>query len=165
MRKSNGFTISGRPVIDELALQGDPNAFRFNKPVIEELDFSFSGLKTSFLYFVRDQIKENADFVETRKADLCASLQKVISEILIDKLIRASKLTGIKHIALAGGVSANSFLRNALIIEAEKRSWSIYLPELKFTTDNAAMIAVAGYYKYLKGEFAPQSIAPVARVI
>jgi N6-L-threonylcarbamoyladenine synthase len=163
--KVMGLPYPGGPVIDKLSLQGDPGAFKFNKPVIEELDFSFSGLKTSFLYFIRDQIKVNADFVETRKADLCASLQRTISEILIDKLVRASKLTGIKHVAIAGGVSANSSLRNALICEGEKRNWSFYLPELKYTTDNAAMIAIAGYYKYLKGEFAPQSIAPVARVI
>jgi len=160
-----GLPYPGGPYIDKMSQQGNPKAFKFNKPIIEELDFSFSGLKTSFLYFIRDQIHKDAEFIENRKADLCASLQYTIIEILIDKLLKASKLTGIKEIAIAGGVSANSGLRNYLILEAEKRNWSVYLPDIKLTTDNAAMIAITGYYKYLKGDFASQNIAPVARVI
>jgi N6-L-threonylcarbamoyladenine synthase len=163
--KVMGLPYPGGPVIDKLAKEGDPLAFKFSKPIIEELDFSFSGLKTSFLYFLRDRIKEDADFVENRKADLCASLQKTIIDILMDKLVKASELTGIKEIALAGGVSANSGLRNSVKQIAEKRKWSLYLPELKFTTDNAAMIAITGYYKFLANEFASQDIAPVARMI
>ncbi len=139
-------------------------AFKFSKPVIDDLDFSFSGLKTSFLYFLRDQLKINPEFIENNKNDLCASLQTSIIQILLDKLVTASKLTGIKEIAIAGGVSANSGLRNALILEGEKRNWNLYIPEFKFTTDNAAMIAITGYYKYLAGEFAAQDIAPVARM-
>jgi N6-L-threonylcarbamoyladenine synthase len=163
--KVMGLPYPGGPAIDKMAQQGDPNAFKFSKPVIEELDFSFSGLKTSFLYFLRDQLKENADFIEARKADLCASLQQTIITILLDKLRKASKLTGINQIALAGGVSANSGLRAAALKEAEKLGWTIYIPELKFTTDNAAMVAITGYYKFLAGQFASQDITPVARVI
>ena len=162
--KVMGLPYPGGPVIDKLAKEGNPNAFKFNKPKIEDLDFSFSGLKTSFLYFLRDQSKHNANFVEQNKADLCASLQKTIVDILMDKLIKASQLTGIKQIALAGGVSANSGIRNAVVNEAEKRNWETYLPEFKFTTDNAAMIAITGYYKFMAGEFASHSITPVARM-
>lgn len=163
--KVMGLPYPGGPVIDRLAQQGNEKAFKFNKPNIEELDFSFSGLKTSFLYFLRDQIQNNTDFIENNKADLCASLQSTIIQILVDKLVKASRLTGIKQIALAGGVSANSGLRNAVLHEAEKRKWETYIPEFKFTTDNAAMIAITGYYKYLAGQFASHNIAPVARVI
>jgi N6-L-threonylcarbamoyladenine synthase len=163
--KVMGLPYPGGPAIDKMAQLGDPNAFKFSKPVIEELDFSFSGLKTSFLYFLRDQLKENADFIEARKADLCASLQQTIITILLDKLRKASKLTGISQIAMAGGVSANSGLRAAALKEAEKLGWTIYIPDLKFTTDNAAMVAITGYYKFLAGQFASQDIAPVARVI
>jgi N6-L-threonylcarbamoyladenine synthase len=159
-----GLPYPGGPVIDKLAQQGDPEAFKFNKPVIDELDFSFSGLKTSFLYFLRDQLREDATFIDRRKNDLCASLQQTIVDILLDKLVKASKLTGIKQIALAGGVSANSGLRNAVEKEADKRKWSLYLPEFRFTTDNAAMIAIAGYYKYLAGQFASHDIAPLAKM-
>ncbi len=160
-----GLPYPGGPEVDKLAQQGNENAFKFSKPVIDELDFSFSGLKTSFLYFLRDQLKDNADFIESRKADLCASLQNTIIKILLDKLIRASKLTGIRQIALAGGVSANSGLRTATMKEAEKQRWSLFMPELKFTTDNAAMVAITGYYKFLAGQFASHDITPVARVI
>ena len=163
--KVMGLPYPGGPVIDKLAQAGDSKAFKFNKPQMDELDFSFSGLKTSFLYFLRDRLKENTDFIVQRKEDLCASLQTAIIEILLDKLVKASKLTGIKQIALAGGVSANSGLRNAVTIEGVKRNWELFIPEFKFTTDNAAMIAITGYYKYLAGQFASQDIAPVARVI
>jgi N6-L-threonylcarbamoyladenine synthase len=162
--KVMGLPYPGGPVIDKLAKEGNALAFKFSKPVIDDLDFSFSGLKTSFLYFLRDQLKINPEFIENNKTDLCASLQTSIIQILLDKLATASKLTGIKEIAIAGGVSANSGLRNALILEGEKRNWNLYIPEFKFTTDNAAMIAITGYYKYLAGEFAAQDIAPVARM-
>lgn len=163
--KVMGLPYPGGPIIDKLAQQGNPKAFKFAKPQIEELDFSFSGLKTSFLYFLRDQLKENADFIQQRKEDLCASLQNAIVEILIDKLVKASKMTGIKQVALAGGVSANSGLRNATIAEGAKRKWNLFIPEFKFTTDNAAMIAITGYFKYKAGLFANQDIAPITRVI
>ncbi len=159
-----GLPYPGGPEIDKLAKAGDINAFKFNKPVIADLDFSFSGLKTSFLYFLRNQIQENTDFIELRKNDLCASLQNTIIEVLLDKLVKASELTGINRIAIAGGVSANSGLRNALINEAAKHKWKLFIPKLKFTTDNAAMIAIAGYYKYLAGRFASYDITPVARI-
>jgi len=159
-----GLPYPGGPIVDKLAQLGDPDAFKFNKPVVDDLDFSFSGLKTSFLYFLRDQLQEDSTFIESRKNDLCASLQQTIVEMLTDKLVKASKLTGIKQIALAGGVSANSSLRNAIMKESEKRKWSIFLPEFKFTTDNAAMIAIAGYYKYIAGQFASHDIAPLAKM-
>ncbi|MBQ5639154.1 MAG: tRNA (adenosine(37)-N6)-threonylcarbamoyltransferase complex transferase subunit TsaD, partial [Alistipes sp.] len=127
-------------------------------------NYSFSGLKTSFLYTLRDAVQENPDFIEQHKADLCASLQSTIIEILLKQLVRVSKDTGIRDIAIAGGVSANSGLREAIVAEGKKRRWCTFLPELKFTTDNAAMIAMAGYHRYQKGEFAPLDIAPVARL-
>lgn len=161
--KVMGLPYPGGPIIDKLASEGNPKAFKFAKPQIEDLDFSFSGLKTSFLYFLRDKVKEDTSFIENNKADLCASLQATIIDILLDKIIKASKLTGIKNIAVAGGVSANSGLRNAIGLEGEKRNWKLFLPALRFTTDNAAMIAITGYYKYLNGEFANHNIAPVAR--
>jgi N6-L-threonylcarbamoyladenine synthase len=163
--KVMGLPYPGGPMIDKLAKDGDANAFKFSKPQIQDLDFSFSGLKTSFLYFLRDHTKDNPDFIELHKADLCASLQVAINNILIEKLAKAAKLTGIKQITLAGGVSANSGLRQAMKEEAEKRKWDLFVPDFKFTTDNAAMIAITGYYKYLANEFAAQDIAPVARVI
>ena len=154
----------GGPVVDKLAAQGNPLAFSFAKPLPQGLDFSFSGLKTSFLYFLRDRINENPNFIEENKTDLCASLQHTIVSILVDKLVSASKQTGIKEIALAGGVSANSGLRNAVVSLGEKMGWNVFIPEFKFTTDNAAMIAIAGYFKFLKGQFASQDIAPMARM-
>ena len=163
--KVMGLPYPGGPVIDKLAQTGNPKAYKFSKPSIDELDFSFSGLKTSFLYFLRDQIKENTAFIEEHKEDLCASLQSTIIEILLDKLVKASKMTGIKNIALAGGVSANSGLRNAVLEEGTRRKWNLFIPEFKFTTDNAAMIAITGYYKYQAGLFASQDIAPVARIM
>ena len=163
--KVMGLPYPGGPMIDKLAKEGNANAFKFSKPLINDLDFSFSGLKTSFLYFLRDRVKENPEFIEHNKADLCASLQHSIVNILIEKLAKAAKLTGIKQIALAGGVSANSGLRQAVKEEAEKRNWDLFVPEFKFTTDNAAMIAITGYFKYLIKEFASQDIAPLARMI
>ena len=162
--KVMGLPYPGGPVIDKLAKEGDAKAFRFAKPRIEGFNYSFSGLKTSFLYTLRDRVAEEPDFIEKNKADLCASLQKTIVDILLDKLVKASKETGIKDIAIAGGVSANSGLRNGIVAEGEKRGWRTFLPEFKFTTDNAAMIALAGYYRYLDNEFSTLDVAPVARL-
>ncbi len=158
-----GLPYPGGPFIDRLAGEGDPNAFQFSKPRIQGLDFSFSGLKTSFLYFLRDRLKEDENFVESNMNSLCASLQRTIIEILIAKLVRASKETGIREIGIAGGVSANSGLRSAVMTEAAKRQWNVFLPELRYTTDNAAMIGITGYYKYLQGEFTDHSVTPLAR--
>jgi N6-L-threonylcarbamoyladenine synthase len=161
--KLMGFPYPGGPYIDKLAAEGNNKAFRFAKPKIKALDFSFSGLKTNFLYFLRDRLAENPDFIEKNKADLCASIQCTIIDILIDKLVKASKETGIKEIGIAGGVSANSGLRDALKHEGLIRGWNIFIPELKYTTDNAAMIGITGYYKYLKHEFTDQTVSPLAR--
>jgi N6-L-threonylcarbamoyladenine synthase len=151
------------PMIDKLAAEGNKNAFSFAKPSVRGLDFSFSGLKTSFLYFLRDKLKEDAEFIKNNRADLCASLQDTIITILIGKLVKASQQTGIKEVGIAGGVSANSGLRNALIREGGKRRWNLFIPPLSYTTDNAAMVAIAGYYKYLRGEFTDQDVVPLAR--
>jgi N6-L-threonylcarbamoyladenine synthase len=151
------------PAIDKLASGGNKKAYSFSKPSVKGLDFSFSGLKTSFLYFLRDRLKEDAEFIENNRADLCASLQDTITSILISKLVKASQLTGIKEVGIAGGVSANSGLRNGLAREGEKRGWNIFLPPFKYTTDNAAMIGITGYYKYLRREFTGQNAVPLAR--
>jgi N6-L-threonylcarbamoyladenine synthase len=158
-----GLTYPSGPLIDKLAREGNSNAFRFAKPHVKGLDFSFSGLKTSFLYFLRDRLKEDPDFIEKNKADLCASLQHTIISILISKTVAASQQTGITEIGIAGGVSANSGLRDAMKNEAEKRNWNLFIPEFRFTTDNAAMIGITGYYKYLRGEFSGHDIIPLAR--
>lgn len=162
--KVMGLPYPGGPVIDRLAKEGDPKAFRFARPHVEGYDYSFSGLKTSFLYTLRDAVAKDPEFIERHKADLCASLQTTIVEILLDKLIRASKETGIRDIAIAGGVSANSGLRNGITETGARRGWRTFLPEFKFTTDNAAMIALAGYYRYMNGNIATLDIAPVARL-
>lgn len=159
-----GLPYPAGPEIDKLSVQGDRDSFQFNKPRIKDLDFSFSGLKTSFLYFVRDKVKDDKEFVRKRKPDLCASLQKTIIDILLNKLIKASEKTGISNIGVAGGVSANSALRNTLTNEAQKRGWDIYFPEFNFATDNAAMIAITGYFKFKKGLFSSLDIAPLARM-
>jgi len=160
-----GLPYPGGPLIDKLAKEGNPEAFKFSEPKIPGLDYSFSGLKTSFLYFIRDNIKDNPDFVEENKSDICASIQHTIIKVLMAKLKRAAKETGIKEIAVAGGVSANSGLREALQEEAEKREWKLHIPKFDYTTDNAAMIAITGYYKYQKGEFVGQDVAPFARMV
>lgn len=162
--KVMGLPYPGGPVIDKLAKEGDPKAFRFAKPHVAELDYSFSGLKTSFLYTLRDEVAAEPDFVERHKADLCASLQHTIVEILLDKLVRAAKLTGIRDIAIAGGVSANSGLRDGIVAEGKRRGWRTFLPEFKFTTDNAAMIALSGLFRYRAGHFSTLDAAPVARI-
>ncbi|MBQ7639886.1 MAG: tRNA (adenosine(37)-N6)-threonylcarbamoyltransferase complex transferase subunit TsaD [Bacteroidales bacterium] len=153
----------GGPVVDTLAKEGDPKRFRFAKPNIPALDYSFSGIKTSLLYFLRDQLKEDPDFLKNNMADLCASFQKDLIDILLKKLILAVKETGIREVALSGGVSANSGLRARIEEEGRKRGWNTYLPALRFTTDNAAMIAITGYYRYKRGLFAPLDIAPISR--
>lgn len=153
----------GGPIIDRLAKEGNPKRFRFAKPNIPDLDFSFSGIKTSLLYFLRDSLKEDPDFIEKNKNDLCASFQKDLVDILMKKLVKATEITGIKQIVAGGGVAANSALRNAITSEGVKRGWSTFLPELRFTTDNAAMIAIVGYYKYQKGLFSNLEAAPISR--
>lgn len=161
--KVMGFPYPSGPVIDKLAKEGNMHAFKFAKPHVRGLDFSFSGLKTSFLYFLRDRLKEDPDFIEKNKADLCASLQHVIIDMLMGKLIKASEMTGIKDVGIAGGVSANSGLRNAISAEASKRGWNLFIPEFRYTTDNAAMIGITAYYKYLRKEFAGHDTVPLAR--
>ena len=162
--KVMGLPYPGGPVIDRRAKEGDPKAFRFARPRVEGYDYSFSGLKTSFLYTLRDAVAADPDFIVKHEADLCASLQSTIVEILLDKLVRASKETGIRDIAIAGGVSANSGLRDGIVETGRRRGWRTFLPEFKFTTDNAAMIAMAGYYRYKQGEFASLDVSPVARL-
>ena len=161
--KVMGFEYPAGPMIDKLAMEGNDRAFKFAKPVIKGLDFSFSGLKTSFLYFLRDRIKEDPDFVEKNKADICASLQSTIISILISKTVKASLETGINEIGIAGGVSANSGLRNSMKEEAGRRKWNLFVPEFRYTTDNAAMIGITGYYKYIRGEFSGHEVIPLAR--
>lgn len=151
--KVMGFGYPGGPVIDRLARQGNPKAFRFNKPNIAGYDYSFSGLKTSFLYNLRDWIKEDPDFIEKNKEDLCASLEKTIVDILMKKLRLAAKDTGIRQVALAGGVSANTGLRKALEDHARRYRWKGFIPPISYSTDNAAMIACTGYFKYLDRDF------------
>lgn len=162
--KVMGLPYPGGPVIDRLAAQGDAGRFRFARPSVSGFDYSFSGLKTSFLYFLRDRMREDPGFIEANRADLCASLQKTIVDILLDKLVKAAGKFRIRDVAIAGGVSANSGLRGGVTAEGERRGWRTFLPPLKFTTDNAAMIAVTGYFRYQKGEFSSLSVAPEARI-
>ena len=151
--KVMGLGYPGGPIIDKLARQGNPNAYTFSKPHIPGYDYSFSGLKTSFLYSLRDWLKDDADFIEHHKTDLAASLEKTIVDVLMDKLRKAVKDTGINEVAVAGGVSANNGLRNAFREHAAKYGWKIYIPKFGYTTDNAAMIAITGYYKYQDKDF------------
>ena len=151
--KVMGLGYPGGPIIDRLARKGNPHAYQFAEPHIPGLDYSFSGLKTSFLYNLRDWVKEDPDFIAHHQEDLAASLEFTVVDILMRKLRLAVKQTRIKHVALAGGVSANNGLRNAFREHAERYGWTIYIPKFSYTTDNAAMIAVTGYYKYLDGEF------------
>jgi len=162
--KVMGLPYPGGPLIDKLAKEGNPSAFKFAKPQIADLNYSFSGLKTSFLYFLRDRVAENPSFIEENLADLCASVQHTIIAVLMDKLIKASKQLGIKEIAVAGGVSANSGLRSAIVAEGAKRKWQVYIPEFGYTTDNAAMIGITGYFKFLRGDRASLDVAPVTRI-
>lgn len=161
--KIMGLPYPGGPWIDRLAKEGNPEAFAFAKPNIPGYNYSFSGLKTSFLYFLRDHLAQNPNFIEENKADLCASLQKTIIDILILKLKRAAKDLKINEIAVAGGVSANSGLRDALIDLGKRHRWLVHIPPFSYTTDNAAMVCQAGYFKYLDGEFCPIDAAPYAK--
>jgi N6-L-threonylcarbamoyladenine synthase len=163
--KVMGLPYPGGPVIDRLAQEGNPKTFRLSKPHVPAYDYSFSGLKTSFLYLLRDNLKENPFFIEENKADLSASLQFTIIEILMDKLRKASKDLKIKEIAVAGGVSANSGLRKAFEEHAERYGWKIHIPPLAFTTDNAAMVAMSGHFKYLDKEFCLMNAVPFSRII
>lgn len=162
--KIMGLEYPGGPSVDRYAKEGNPYAYQFTKPRAGEFDFSFSGLKTNFLYFLRDNLNRDKDFIRNNKSDLCASLQKTIVEILLEKCIKASESAGINEIALAGGVSANSELRTAFTREAEKRKWNLFIPPLRYTTDNAAMIAITGYYKFINGEYASLDVVPVAKI-
>jgi N6-L-threonylcarbamoyladenine synthase len=161
--KVMGLPYPGGPHVDRLAKTGDPRRFEFSKPRIPGLDYSFSGLKTNFLYFLRDNIKVNENFIDENLNDLCASLQYTIIEILMGKLKRAAKETGIGEIAVAGGVSANSGLRQALKDNAAKHRWNLVIPKFEYTMDNAAMIAITGYFKYLNNDFADQGVVPFSR--
>lgn len=162
--KVMGLPYPGGPHIDRLAAEGNPKAFKFAKPHIPGLDYSFSGLKTSFLYTIRDAVRTNPDFVTENKADLAASLQATIIEILIDKLDKAVKATGITTVAIGGGVSANSGVRKAVADYCSPRGLKAFIPQRKFTTDNAAMVAIAGMFKYLDNDFCAYSAVPYARV-
>jgi N6-L-threonylcarbamoyladenine synthase len=159
-----GLPYPGGPLVDRYAREGNADAYAFTKPVIKDLDYSFSGLKTAFLYFIRDCLKENKDFIKQNRNDLCASIQKTIVEILTDKLEKAFLQTGISQIALAGGVSANSGLRERIKWLARKHGWKVFIPDINMSTDNAAMIAMTGYFKFLAGEFAGLDSSPLARL-
>jgi N6-L-threonylcarbamoyladenine synthase len=158
-----GMPYPGGPLIDKYAQSGNPKAFKFTKPKVAGLDFSFSGLKTAVLYFIQKQVKENPKFIEENRDDICASIQYTIVEILMDKLKIAVKQTGINQIAIGGGVSANSGIRKTLKEAEKKYGWKTYVPKFEYTTDNAAMIGIVGYYKYLKGDFATLSVTAQAR--
>ncbi|MCM1109582.1 MAG: tRNA (adenosine(37)-N6)-threonylcarbamoyltransferase complex transferase subunit TsaD [Clostridium sp.] len=162
--KVMGLPYPGGPHIDRLAAEGDPKRFRFARPHIPGLDYSFSGLKTSFLYTLRDNLKENPRFVEENMADLAASLQQTIIDILLDKLDKAVRQTGVRTVAIGGGVSANSGVRQAVADYCSRRGIRAFIPERAFTTDNAAMVAIAGYHKYLDSQFCPLDSVPFARV-
>ncbi|MCF0236519.1 MAG: tRNA (adenosine(37)-N6)-threonylcarbamoyltransferase complex transferase subunit TsaD [Bacteroidaceae bacterium] len=163
--KVMGLGYPGGPIIDRLAREGNPAAFSFAKPNIPGYDYSFSGLKTSFLYFLRQQVEANPNFVEENKNDLAASLEATVIDILMKKLIAASKATGIRHVALSGGVSANTALRNAFKQMEERGIWKIYIPKFSYTTDNAAMIAITGHYRFLDKEFCPLDKPAFSRTV
>ena len=161
--KMLGLDYPAGPIIDKLAQNGQPT-FTFAKPKIDHLDFSFSGLKTSILYFLQKEMAKNSNFIQDNLNDLCASIQTTIVNILIDKLTIASEITGIKEIGIAGGVSANSYLRSEFIRMGIEKSWKTYIPDFQYCTDNAGMIGIAGYYKFLKGDFVNQTVTPQARL-
>ncbi len=160
-----GLGYPGGPFIDKLAKLGNPNAFVFTKPAIQGFNYSFSGLKTAFLYFIRDKTAENPNFVQENLNDICASIQYTIVEILLNKLRKAAIKTRISEVGIAGGVSANSQLRESMQKEAIKNRWTLHIPKFKYTTDNAAMIAIAGYYKYLRKDFSSQDISPLPGMV
>lgn len=158
-----GLPYPGGPVLDKLAQEGDAKKYTFSKPQVDGLNFSFSGLKTSVLYFLQKEMKNNPQFIEENKKDLCASIQHTILRILMDKLVMAAEQTGLKEICIAGGVSANSGLRHALADEGKRRGWNIYIPAFQYCTDNAGMIGITAYYKYLANDFAPLDLPTEAR--
>lgn len=162
--KVMGLGYPGGPIIDRLAREGNPKAFQFSKPNIPGYDYSFSGLKTSFLYFLQKAVKEDPDFVEKHKADLAASLEQTVVDILMQKLKQAAKDTGIRQVAVAGGVSANTGIRQAFKTMAERGQWDVFIPKFGYTTDNAAMIAITGYYKYFDQDFCPMDKPAYSRV-
>jgi N6-L-threonylcarbamoyladenine synthase len=159
-----GLGYPAGPLIDNLAKLGNPKAFKFSKPKVDALNFSFSGLKTAILYFIQKETKRDSSFIETHLNDICASIQHTIIEILMDKLKLAVEQTGIKQIAIGGGVSANSGIRNALLNAEKKYGWTTYLPKFEYTTDNAAMIGIVGYFKYLNKDFTNQQTTASARL-
>jgi N6-L-threonylcarbamoyladenine synthase len=161
--KIMGLPYPGGPLIDKFAREGNPKAYLFPHPNIPNLDFSFSGLKTSILYFLRDELAKDPDFIEKNKLDLCASIQYTIVDILMRKVKNAVKETGIMQVAIAGGVSANSGLRQAMLNQEESSGWQVYIPKFEYCTDNAAMIAITGYFKYHKEQFAGQEVTPYTR--
>lgn len=161
--KIMGLPYPGGPLIDKLAGEGNPDAYSFPHPAVGGLNYSFSGLKTSILYFLRDRLREDPSYMEKNKHDLCASIQKTIVDVLMKQLKKAAVQTGIVDIAIAGGVSANSGLRRALLHEEEKGNWRVYIPKFEYCTDNAAMIAVAGYFKYMQQDFSGQQVVPYTR--
>jgi len=160
-----GLPYPGGPLIDKFAKEGNPDAFKFPEPQVSGLDFSFSGLKTSILYFVRDQVKADSDFLENNMNDICASVQNRIVTILLNKIKKAATEYKINRVAIAGGVSANSGLRTGLNNTAAELGWEVFIPQFQYCTDNAGMIAIAGYYKYLKKDFVGQDVAPQARML
>lgn len=162
--KMLGFPYPGGPLVDKFAKEGDPTKFKFAKPRVDGYNFSFSGLKTSILYFLQNEEKKDPDFIEKNKADLCASIQRTIIEILMKQLKRAAKDLGIKEIAIAGGVSANSGLRAALLETGERHGWATYIPRFEYCTDNAAMIAIAGKFMFEQGLFTDQSVVAKPRI-
>jgi N6-L-threonylcarbamoyladenine synthase len=162
--KIMGMPYPGGPLIDRYAREGNPNAFRFPETSMPALDFSFSGIKTAFLYFLRDEKRKNPDFVSEHLHDICASLQHTLVSMLLSKLEKASEQTGIREIAIAGGVAANTGLRTALKEIADRRNWKIFIPAFEYCTDNAAMIAMAAHYKFLNKEFSALDITPLARM-
>lgn len=162
--KIMGLPYPGGPLIDRYAQSGNPDAFRFPETVMPGLDFSFSGIKTAFLYFIRDETARNPDFVAANLPDICASLQHTLVSMLLTRLAEASEQTGIREVAIAGGVSANSGLRHALTALAAKSGWNTYIPAFAYCTDNAAMIAMAAHYKFLRKDFAPLDVTPLARM-
>ncbi|XRE44163.1 N(6)-L-threonylcarbamoyladenine synthase [Tenacibaculum discolor] len=159
-----GLPYPGGPLIDKYAQLGNPKAFKFTKPKVGDLEFSFSGLKTGVLYFIQKNVKENPNFIKENLNDICASIQYTIIEILMDKLKNTVKQTGIKHIAIAGGVSANSEIRKRLTLAEKHWGWTTYIPKFEYTTDNAAMIAIAGYLKYLNNDYSDISVTAKARL-
>ncbi|MDE1208179.1 tRNA (adenosine(37)-N6)-threonylcarbamoyltransferase complex transferase subunit TsaD [Tenacibaculum larymnensis] len=159
-----GLPYPGGPLIDKYAQLGNPKAFKFTKPKVGDLEFSFSGLKTGILYFIQKNVKENPNFIKENLNDICASIQYTIIEILMDKLKNTVKQTGIKHIAIAGGVSANSEIRKRLTLAEKNWGWTTYIPKFEYTTDNAAMIAIAGYLKYLNNDYSDISVTAKARL-